>query len=397
MIDGSGFMSAKEAAAELNVSVATLYAYVSRGVVHSEAKPGSRSRRYRASEIRALADKNRIAKHVDASNILNFGAPLLDSEITYTDGKTLFFRGRDSSQLATTSSSLESVASLIWNCCTDDYFLDAPPEIPDYFATIRPLSLSGRPLVICQSLLPLIGEKDLSAFDRSREGAARTGVRVLRLMIALVTGTQPVVKASHDTLSEAWDVGKHASLIRSALILAADHELNASTFTVRVAASAGAPLYHAAAAGLATLQGARHGGEIERTFRLLQETQESENPAEVVTATMRRGDIIPGFGHPLYLQGDPRAKTLLTLMEQEFKTKECQNIHRNVELIQSIAGRPLNFDGALAILALNLGLSAHNGLSILAIGRVVGWIGHAIEQYIDNRLIRPRARYVGLR
>jgi citrate synthase len=156
-------------------------------------------------------------------------------------------------------------------------------------------------------------------------------------------------------------------------------------------------LYHAAAAGLATLQGARHGGEIERAFRLLRETMREPNPAEVVSAWMRRGDAVPGFGHPLYPEGDPRARTLLTLMEREFTSSESLALHSAAAVAQSITGRHLNFDGTLAILSLHLGLPAHTGLSLLAIGRVVGWIGHAIEQYLDNRLIRPRARYVGLR
>ncbi|WP_027998615.1 citrate synthase family protein [Sinorhizobium arboris] len=397
MGETAGYMTAKEAAAELNVSVATLYAYVSRGIVQSEARPGSRSRRYLATDIRALAEKNKIAKHADGGSILSFGSPLLDSEITYTDGKRLYFRGRDSSLLATASASLESVATLIWDCSEDHVFQEAPPRIPAEFAAMRHAGKADRPLVLCQALLPLIGEMDLRAYDRSRRGASQTGARVLRLMASLVTDMQPSATAVHETLSFAWQVGSHAHLVRSALILAADHELNASTFTVRVAASAGAPLYHAAAAGLATLQGARHGGEIERALRLLREMMREHDPAEAVSAWMRRGDAVPGFGHPLYPEGDPRARTLLTLMEREFTSSESLALHRAAAVAQSITGRHLNFDGALAILSLHLGLPAHTGLSLLAIGRVVGWIGHAIEQYLDDRLIRPRARYVGLR
>ncbi|NLH82450.1 MAG: helix-turn-helix domain-containing protein [Phyllobacteriaceae bacterium] len=392
-------MTAKEAAAELNVSVATLYAYVSRGIIRSEAKAGTRARRYSAADIRMLLEKNKIvSRKTDVADALSFGAPLLESEITFTDGKKLYFRGRDVSLLAQTCESLESVAMLIWDCKGANVFAQMPPEIPDSYAPIMDAVGAERSLVKCQALLPLLGERDVRAYDLSADGGARAGAIVLRLMTALISGTRPSKIAVHDVLSSAWRREKHAHLLRSALILAADHELNASTFTVRVASSAGASLYHAVAAGLATLQGARHGGEIERTYRLLREILDSDlDPAEIVAASMRRGDVVPGFGHPLYPSGDPRARTLCAMMDEVFASEQERSVLEAVAIAESIAGKHLNFDGALAVLTVQLGLPASSGLYLLAIGRVVGWVGHAIEQYRSQRLIRPRARYVGLR
>ncbi|THV19731.1 citrate synthase family protein [Peteryoungia ipomoeae] len=398
-MDEAGYMTATEAAAELNVSVATLYAYVSRGIIQSEARSGTRARRYRAADVRALANKHKVAtKHGDSSKLLSFGAPLLDSEITFTDGLKLYFRGRDASQLAANSGSLESVAALIWGCDDEPKLstgsIELPPEYLDLAGTVDP----DYPLVTCQALLPLMGQRDVRAYDLSREGASRAGLNVLRLVTALVSGVTPTTRPVHAVLSSAWKVEEHDDLLRSALILGADHELNASTFTVRVAASAGAPIYHAAAAGLATLQGARHGGEIERTYRLLQEILDSrQKDAEVVAGWMRRGESVPGFGHPLYPSGDPRAQTLLGLLNRHRSSRGAADVIQAVNTAQSVTGKLLNFDGALAALSLHLGLAAPAGLCILAIGRVVGWVGHAIEQYQDQRLIRPRARYVGLR
>ncbi len=399
MLNNSGYMSAKEAAAELNVSVATLYAYVSRGIIQSEARPGTRVRRYRTADIRALAEKSKVSgKHSDAANILTFGIPILDSEITYTDGRYLYFRGRDSSLLATTSTNLESVAALIWDCDDRQVFTEPVPVVPVEESLFRSALGVGHPLILCQAMLPMIGEKDWRAYDFSKNGACRTGTCILRLVTSLITNTVPSATAVHETLALAWNVVGHAPLVRSALILAADHELNASTFTVRVAASARASLYDAVAAGLATLQGSRHGGEIERTYRFLQELiLESVDPGQIVAAWMRRGETIPGFGHPLYQEGDPRAVTLLELMSREISSLQSTAVNKAILVAQSLTGKKLNFDGALAALTLNLGLPIFSGICLLAIGRVVGWIGHAIEQYNDNRLIRPRARYIGLR
>ena len=393
------YMTAKEAAAELNVSLATLYAYVSRGIIRSEAKAGTRTRRYLAADIRALADKSKITtRHNDETHPLSFGAPVLESEITFIDGQRLYYRGRDAADLAISRESLESVAALIWDCEASSCFLEPPPELPDASRLMPNIMVDQQPLIYCQALLPLIGQRDIRAYDFSVQGAARTGAVVLRLMVALITRTQLGVNPVHETLAGGWQVGAYTGLIRAALILAADHELNASTFTVRIAASAGVSIYQAVAAGLATLQGARHGGEIERTFRLLQEIcGGAQNPAEVVAGWMRRGDIVPGFGHTLYQQADPRAQVLLSLMQQQSCSEQQEHLLRAVKAMGAVVGRALNFEGALAVMMMYLDLSATEGLCVLAIGRTVGWAGHAIEQYQDHRLIRPRARYVGLR
>ncbi|NKB84230.1 helix-turn-helix domain-containing protein [Ochrobactrum grignonense] len=176
-------MSAKEAAAELNVSVATLYAYVSRGIIQSEARPGTRVRRYRTADIRSLAEKSKVSgKHSDAANILTFGIPILDSEITYTDSRYLYFRGRDSSLLATTSTNLESVAALIWDCDDRQVFTEPAPVLPVEESLSRSALGVGHPLILCQAMLPMIGEKDWRAYDFSKNGVCRTGTCILRLV-----------------------------------------------------------------------------------------------------------------------------------------------------------------------------------------------------------------------
>lgn len=391
--------SAKEAAAELNINLATLYAYVSRGILQSEARTGTRARRYLVTEIRALAEKTRVSALPSASNApLFFGPPVLDSAITFTDGQRLYFRGHDVALLAKTGESLESIAGLIWDCDAHVCFAVPPPALLARHEAFRAANVAEDALVQAQALLPLIGQQDVRAYDFSQSGVARTGAVILRLMASLVAATTSCPAPVHEVLASGWSIESEALLLRSALILAADHELNASSFAVRVVASASASPYQAVAAGLATLQGARHGGEIERTYRLLQEIKNSLlSPDAVVADWMRRGDVVAGFGHNLYPKADPRAQALLEMMRVRSKTDKQADILRVIDVVQAVVGKALNFDGALALLTMYLDLPASAGLYILATGRVVGWIGHTMEQYQTPTLIRPRARYKGVK
>jgi citrate synthase len=176
--------------------------------------------------------------------------------------------------------------------------------------------------------------------------------------------------------------------VRRALVLLADHELNASTFAVRVAASTGASLSASVLAGLAALSGPRHGAHYLRVRAFLDE-------AEVlgVRATVRRrlqqGVAIPGFGHPLYADGDPRARALLARIALSGLEAEA------VAAVDEAAGVPPNVDFALCALTRAAGLPPEAPFGLFAVGRCAGWIAHALEQHGAGALIRPRARYVG--
>jgi citrate synthase len=199
-------------------------------------------------------------------------------------------------------------------------------------------------------------------------------------------------------LQRSWVPGDAGAegLIDRALILCADHELNVSSFTARCVASAGATPYAAVVAGLAALGGVKHGGNTARVEAFLTEAEAAGDAREVVASRLRRGEAIPGFGHPLYPEGDPRAAALLAALAEKYPGSEALRLSE--EAIGAAAGlmdeRP-NVDFALVVLARVLGLPAGGALATFALGRTVGWVGHAIEQYEVDRIIRPRARYVG--
>ncbi|MDA1101201.1 MAG: citrate synthase family protein [Proteobacteria bacterium] len=384
-------LTAREAAAELNVSRATLYAYVSRGLVRSEPVDGSRSRLYRADDVRAMRARKTASSGSEtiAAMALTHGMPVLDSAITLIADDALYYRGRDATELAR-ESSLESVASLLWQCSDHDPFAAPAPDIGGFAS---PLTGIAR----CQALLPLAAAQDLRAYNLEAASVARTGAGLLRLLTGGFTGKAPSLEPIHAQLSAHWaGDGAAASLIRAALVLCADHELNASTFTVRCVASTRAIPHGAVMAGLAALQGPRHGGQTARVAALFDEAAAADSPLAAVAARLRRGERLPGFGHPLYPGGDPRCRLLRRLAASALGSNQALAMAEELAAAATAnTGLRPNVDFALVLLQRSLNLPTDAAMGIFAIGRCAGWIAHAQEQYARPELIRPRARYIG--
>jgi citrate synthase len=175
-------------------------------------------------------------------------------------------------------------------------------------------------------------------------------------------------------------------------VLLADHELNASTFTVRCAASTGLNLYDAIIAGLAALKGPKHGGAGALASQLVKMLVDND-VAPVIRERVALGERFAGFGHGVYKRGDPRAISLLNALTRAGAPRKFT---REVpERIAEATGEFVNIDYVLAVLVHSLRLPAGSELALFAMARTVGWIAHASEQLQNGRLIRPRARYVG--
>jgi citrate synthase len=198
-------------------------------------------------------------------------------------------------------------------------------------------------------------------------------------------------------LARKWNAGvRGPDILRAALVLCADHELNVSSFTARCVASAGSHPYAAVIAGLAALEGPRHGGASARVESMLTALRRVRPLGAALAARLRRGETIDGFGHPLYPGGDPRAKVLMELLSERFaKSPEYRFVSEVAREAAGATSEEPNVDFALAVIARVLRLPPGSPLMLFAIGRSVGWIGHVIEQYATGHLIRPRARYVG--
>jgi citrate synthase len=219
-------------------------------------------------------------------------------------------------------------------------------------------------------------------------------------MISAAPSNEPL----HRQLAAAWGIRNRQQMgvLRAALVACADHELNASTFTVRCITSTGTHLFGAVAGGLAALSGPRHGGETVRVAALLDEAARAPDLDRFLATRLARdehggyGAILSGFGHTLYPQGDPRTRMLLELLTECAPARSAMGeIHALARAVRETSGVEPTLDYALAAIERVLGLPAGAGFTLFAVGRVVGWIAHAMEQAADGRLIRPRARYVG--
>ncbi|GIK57701.1 MAG: helix-turn-helix domain-containing protein [Chloroflexi bacterium] len=401
-------LSAKQAAAELGISLPTLYAYVSRGLIRSEAGEGpSRARRYRAEDVAALKTRKEMRRRPEVAaetavktavqTALHWGAPVLESAITLIDNGHLTYRGYDTLTLPD-AHTFADVANLIWRqeLTTGAQFT---ADINSQWAPIAPLWPHIRQLALMerlQTVLPLAMGHDLAAYDWQPTTVYQTGQRILLLLATAVTG-QPISGSISSALQRAWGADPVVTpLLESALIYCADHELNVSAFAARVVASARATPYAVVMAGLAALQGTLHGGATERVDAFLREVGTPDNARAAITARLRRGEEIPGFGHPLYLEGDPRGRALLAKIAAVYPAPPGWQLAQQVVAEMATAvGRHPNIDFALVTLAWAANLPPGAPLALFALGRTVGWLGHALEQVEQDQMIRPRARYVG--
>lgn len=388
------YLSAREASAELAISPATLYAYVSRGLVRSEPSPDSRSHRYRAEDIRGL--KERRLPSVEPRGFKSFDPdlPVMDSAISTITEEGAIYRGVNCVDLAE-KDTLEHAATLLWDVTGVDPFApDNCPEVSDEMRAIAEAARRAAPIDRAIAVLALATSADPGAFTRATEGRAMVGARILRLLVATMLNTTPSAEPLHLQIAKAWaNDNKHApDLIRRALVLLADHELNASTFTVRCAASTGISLYDAVIAGLVALKGPKHGGAGVLASRLVKMLIDHD-PEPVIRERVALGERFAGFGHGVYKRGDPRAISLLNALT---RAGAARKFTREVpDRIAEATGEFVNIDYALAVLAHSLRLAPGSELTLFAMARAVGWVAHASEQLQHGKLIRPRARYVG--
>ena len=249
-----------------------------------------------------------------------------------------------------------------------------------------------------QVVLPVAAAEDVAAYDLRPVAVAQTGARLLCLLAQVAAGCETRTVDIAHTLQKGW-VPRNSSaaqLIRTALILCADHELNVATFTARCVASAGSTPYAVVMGGLAALQGFKHGGYSEQGEAFLREVGAPERAALTIAQRLKRGEQLPGFGHRLYPEGDPRGKALLELTTRAYPDAPATALGNAVATqVRRVVGQHPTIDFALAVLAGALRLPRGAALALFALGRTIGWIGHAIEQYQLDQLIRPRARYVG--
>jgi len=382
-------LTSRQAADRLGIKLDTLYAYVSRGRLRSVSVPGSRERRYRVEDVEVLRDTRdgeKGGRGADPEALM----PVIGSSICLIENGRLYYRGEDAIYLSE-AATLEQVATLLWRDKAGSGSEDA-----DGTNAFDDISTSGL-IERCQTRLATLADKDLPALDLTRTGVIRTGRRILRELAACIALRSPSPEPTHRQLAVAWRLDKaRADILRRCLVLIADHELNASTFVARCVASTGATPYAVVSAALSALSGRRHGGASARAEALFAEIARGGDPMAVMAGRLARGEDLPGFGQFLYPAGDPRAVAILDAIVQALPKARIQ-IETAAAAGTRLTGLHPNVDFALAAAATGLGLPRNAALALFVVGRTVGWIAHAIEQYESGTLIRPRARYTGVR
>ncbi len=374
------WLTAAQATAKLGVSRQTLYAYVSRRRIGAVAAPDDpRQSLYDAVDVERLAERNRRGRSrgAVAASTISWGEPILESGITRIEGGRLEYRGCDAIALSETAT-LEQVAALLWQTS----------EFPRLQASHRPWPLARTDAGAAERCILAAAElASVGRWVRQVDAILPDAARIVEGIAWAAAGLSGPVAAQsvlplHMQLASAWGAGpKAADVIRRALVLTADHELNASTYAARVVASTRAPLGACVVAGLAALTGPLHGGMTDMVRGLMTE------PESAIAARLARGEKLPGFGHPLYPDGDPRAIALLD------RTGMRPRGRRLAELVQAATGLAPNVDFALLMLEKRYRLPHGAAFALFAVGRTVGWIAHALEQWREGKLIRPRAVY----
>lgn len=383
-------LSATEAARILGVSLATLYSYVSRGLLTPGLAQAGRRKRYPRDEVLRLAarkaDGKRGGHQVAAA--MNWGTPVLETRISRIADGRLHYRGHDVLTLAA-GATLEQVACLLWDDGGADYFATDATAIAITAGNAPPLS----PLEAAMCALP-VHARSLPAQPDDAHGRFVTGAGLMRLLAATLLNSEPSTQPLHLQIAQAWHAdAAQAEWIRAALVLLADHELNASTFTVRCVASTGASQAAALSAGLAALSGVHHGGGSTLARAMLQTALTSDNPERSIAAYFAGRDAsLAGYSHPLYPQGDPRAAYLLNAMSA---WPQARAVLATAEQAAAYLGLAPNAELALAAMSIVCDWPPAAGEILFALARAAGWIAHAAEQIADGGMIRPRARYIG--
>jgi len=389
-------MTTDQVAARLGVKPATVYAYVSRGLL-----PAVRNARGKGS-LFARAD-------VDAfiAGRQKTTTPGIQTGITLIKDGGLYYRGVDAIELARRST-FEAVATLLWTGTLEHVDLTEKPLLTALAqAIIAPLPADARTTDRLRVIVAAAAADDPLRFDTSAPAVIATGRTMLATMIgalplrarsrhqaAAITGdVSPVAAALWTRLTARRPSADDCRVLNAALVLLADHDIAASTLAARIAASTRAHPYAVVSAGLAALDGPFHGAASGLAYSLLHEAMTSGDPVGTIAGRLRNDGQIPGFGHALYADGDPRAATLLPMLGDGAAVESALRV---ADAVEERSGARPNIDLALAALALHYDMPPDAGEAIFAVARTAGWLAHALEEYGSRpSRFRPVGVYSG--
>ncbi len=381
------YLESEEAARRLGVKLATLYAYVSRGQLQSFPAPGTKRRLFSVDEVEALARRARGGKQVETR------VATVTTSLTQLRQDGPVYRGQRAIDLAS-AVTYEAAAELLW--AQEPGPWNAMPLRP-------PRGLSSQDVL--RWIVVMAASRDTRRDDPFPQLVTER-LRSLITTMSLLSGPNAVDQAEYRSSAHAsriaWNISEGfqtkrrsaavLKAINAALVLVADHELATSALAVRIAASTRATVYDALLAGLGTMGGPLHGGASAIAVRMLDRTV-NESTDQVVDDFLLASRMLPGFGHSVYIDGDPRADALLAFVHPLASPGKRAVLNELLDLAEARRQPPPNIDFALAALAFATDMPAAAVTSIFTIGRLAGWGAHYMEE-IQEAPLRYRARAI---
>jgi citrate synthase len=408
------YLSARETIALLDIKLQTLYAYVSRGLIRSASRPGQKARMYLRADVervhaRALA---RSGHGPVAADAMNHGQAIIPTSITELTPEGPRYRGHLATGLAREPAHFEAVAQLLW---TGDWDAQAPswrvPAVPPSFLQMVDglrESPGSHPLLELFALVIL--QHGLQKRARGRGFVEDDPQEVARQIIAVLVGCcglasghpayvplargERIADALLRALGGAPDT-ENAAAVAAMLALLADHELSPGTLSVRVAASGGATLHGCIASALCASSGMNVAHVFDACHDFLAGAGSKGGLLRQALERHAQGKPIPGFSHPLYPQGDPRATMLLSFIRQRRPTRQLLAVCDFVDEVEQATGLHVRHELPMVALTRAMGLTRQAASAIFLVSRTAGWVAHIQEQRESGQLMRPRAHFVG--
>jgi citrate synthase len=414
-VPSKDYLSAQDAMRILDVRAQTLYAYVSRGWVRSMTQAGRKDRLYVRADVEKMKARSmaRSGHGAVAASAMHWGEPIIPTSITEITAEGPRYRGRLASQLARSGASFEAVAELLWTGAWTDGTVRWPrlaqtENLRRFAASIAPPRTNDQLMELFALFTMQLGIASGTGANQLVQGdtpeAARQIIQTMtgcfgyisshRSFHAMRKG-QSIVEGLLDALALEASAENRAAL-DAALTVLADHELSPSAFVARIAASSGATMHSCIASAICTNSGVHIGrlhGQVEDFLAgaasratLLRRAQQLQE----------RGLAVPGFGHPLYPMGDPRARLLLEITKRRAScSKRVEAIYSFIAEAQDRLGLYPRHELALVVLGMAMDLPKDSAGALFTLARTVGWVAHVREQRLSGLLLRPRAKFVG--
>lgn len=411
------YATAAEAMALLKVRPQTLYAYVSRGWIRSVAQKGLKEKLYSREDIARVSQRSlaRSGHGPVAASAMNWGEPIFATSITEITEQGPRYRGQLAADLVRSGATFERVAELLWTgtlpASTASAAIWPVPqptrELSGLAQILAALDAGDNLLEAFAMVVLMLGMRRGPVAQRLQQGNTLLAAREIMQTLVGCCGFigpahafQPLRRGESlvdglvQSLAMTPTAGNREAL-RAILILMADHELPPGTLSARVVASTGGTLHSCLASALCATSGVDVGRMYGRVEDFLGHPRGKSVLGKRASSLHAAGQRVPGFDHPLYPKGDPRATVLLDIARaRSVGSRELRAIYGFIDDIHASAALLPRQELAVVVLCRALGLPRQAAAALFALGRTAGWVAHVLEQRAGGTLLRPRARFV---